>query len=118
CRSEEKEVANRPSRRCHSGHIHLVDVDDLLDRFILTDNQLPETSFQASRGLPRLGRIQGNVRLDHCVPLSQINSWPSYEQVSCQCRFPPRMCATLLRGLCGSHLYTADERPWRHAKQH
>ena len=35
---KKEEVADRPSGSAHSGEIHLIDVHDLLDRFILTDN--------------------------------------------------------------------------------
>ena len=38
---QEEEVADRTARRRHSRQIHLIDVDDLLDRFILTDDHSP-----------------------------------------------------------------------------
>ena len=35
---QEQKVADRAARRAHPREIHLIDVDDLLDGLILTDN--------------------------------------------------------------------------------
>ena len=37
-RPEKKEVADRPPGSAHPGQIHLIDIHDLLDRFVLTDD--------------------------------------------------------------------------------
>src|ERR1700693_322771 len=55
--SEEEEVSDRTSWRGHPGQIHLIDVHDLLNGFILADNQAAQAYFQGFRLSPRPGRI-------------------------------------------------------------
>src|ERR1700684_1175315 len=44
--AEEQKVSDRAARRIHAREMHLVDIDDLLDRLILTDDHPPEPRFQ------------------------------------------------------------------------
>src|ERR1700722_17491283 len=44
--SQKQEVPDRAARRIHSGEMHLVNVDDLLDRLILSDDHSPESTLQ------------------------------------------------------------------------
>src|SRR5271169_2102751 len=48
-RAKEQEVSDRAARRIHPGEMHLINVDDLLDRFILTDDHPPESCLQCAR---------------------------------------------------------------------
>jgi hypothetical protein len=43
--AEEQEVPNGTRGRRHPGQIHLIDVDNLLDGFILTDNHAAQVRF-------------------------------------------------------------------------
>src|SRR5450432_173165 len=57
-RSQEEQVADRPSGSAHSRQVSLIDADDLLYRFILADNALAQFRFQRLRFVPSLPRIQ------------------------------------------------------------
>ena len=45
-RAQEQEVADRASRRIEAGQMHLIDVDDLLDRFNLSDDHTVQAALQ------------------------------------------------------------------------
>ena len=54
---EEQEVTNRAASGRHPGQMHLIDVDNLLDGFILTDNHAGQAgleSFRLSSGPRRI----------------------------------------------------------------
>src|SRR5882757_7068478 len=44
--AKEQEVSDRAARRIHPGKMHLVDVDDLLDRLILPDDHSPKSCLE------------------------------------------------------------------------
>src|SRR5215469_13884056 len=69
-RSEEKKISDRPSWSAHPCQVHLVDVDDLLDRLILTNNQLAQVRLEDFRFAARLRRIERNINPQHLQPLS------------------------------------------------
>ena len=54
---KKEEVPDRTARRGHPGQIHLIDVHDLLNGFILADNQPAQAYFQGFRLSPCPGRI-------------------------------------------------------------
>ena len=56
--AEEQEVADRPAGTVHPRQIRLVDVNDLIDRFILSDNPPLEVPVQFVGFPTRLPRIQ------------------------------------------------------------
>src|SRR4051794_985718 len=54
---EEKEVTDRSSGSAHPGQIHLIDVNDLLDRLFLTDYIAMKRLFEVFRIPPGPGRV-------------------------------------------------------------
>ena len=44
---EEQEVSDRTPGRRHAGQMHLINVDDLLDGFVLTDNHSAQAGFKS-----------------------------------------------------------------------
>ena len=64
-RTEEQEVADRAARGAHSRQVHLVDVDDLLDRLILTDDKSLQTGFEAFGIFSGSCRIERFLNRDH-----------------------------------------------------
>src|SRR5262249_1876116 len=55
--SQEQEIANRPARANHARQVRLVDVDNLLNRFILTHNLAAKTGLKILRVTARQCRI-------------------------------------------------------------
>src|SRR5450432_3724165 len=47
-RSKKQEIADRAPRRAHSSQMHLINVDDLLNRLILANDQPFQVGFQDS----------------------------------------------------------------------
>ena len=50
----KQKVSDRTARTCHPGEKGLIDVDDLVDRFFLTDHQLPQIAMKLFRFVSRL----------------------------------------------------------------
>src|SRR5215471_10967106 len=64
-RAQEQEIAYRASRTVHSRQIHLVDVHDMIDRFILADDPLVQVRVQFFGILTSLRRIELLVQPYH-----------------------------------------------------
>ena len=60
-RPQEQEIPDRTAGRAHPRQIHLIDVDDLLDRLILTDDHSAQAALERYRLSPGFGRIQRDV---------------------------------------------------------
>ena len=65
-RPQKQEIAHRPSRCAHPCQIHLVNVDDLLDRFVLADDQATQTGFERLGLSAGSRRIQWKTQPRHC----------------------------------------------------
>src|SRR5438105_8496221 len=63
---EKKEIGNRTSRRGHACQIDLVAVDDVLNGFVLADDEFTQVRLERFRFPPGLGRIQWNIYPQHC----------------------------------------------------
>src|ERR1700674_5784041 len=64
---QEQKVADRAARRAHPGEIHLIDVDDLLDRLVLTDDHPAQVALERHCIPPRFCRIQRDVEPYHLI---------------------------------------------------
>src|SRR5258707_15680455 len=60
-RPQEQEIADGTTRSAHARQVHLVNVDDLLDRLVLPNNHSPEAAFERYRVPSRFGWIQRNI---------------------------------------------------------
>ena len=56
--AQQKQRTNRPAGRRQTGEVHLIDVDDLADRFSLTGDPALQFRLEARRRTPILVRIQ------------------------------------------------------------
>ena len=64
-RSQEQKIANRPARADHTRQVGLINVDNLLDRFVLTNDLALQAGFQVLRLTARERRIQYFVEPYH-----------------------------------------------------
>jgi hypothetical protein len=62
---EKEKISNRASRRDQSGQVCLINVDDLLYRFVLTHDRSTKRRFECLRFRAYLGWIQCNIRFSH-----------------------------------------------------
>ena len=67
-RTEEQEASNRPSRQGHASQVSLIEIDDLLDRLVLSHNKSLEVQRQPFRFQTGPRGIQRNIRSRHVVP--------------------------------------------------
>src|SRR4051812_17692940 len=75
---QEKKVADRAARSTHPREVHLVDVDNLLDGLVLTDNHPAQITFEGDCVPPRLCRIQWDVEPCHLTyRLSRTSQGPN-----------------------------------------
>src|SRR5678816_1211042 len=65
--AQEQKVPDRTSGRVHSRQMHLVDVDDLLDRLILPYDHPMESRLQLCRVPPGLPGVQWDIEPYHLV---------------------------------------------------
>src|SRR5437763_15219500 len=73
-RPEKQEVPNGTPGRSHTREIHLIDIHDLLDRFMLSDDELAKVRIEPFRVSPGLCRIERNIYSQHCLgPLTLLH---------------------------------------------
>src|SRR5262249_2265966 len=83
-RSKEKKCADWATGGVHPGQIHLIDIYNLFDRFVLADNELPQITIEGLGISPCLVRIQFRIEPHHLMTASPL----LLQQTAYQCADP------------------------------